>query len=217
MNTTTHPRKFSVLATALAILITVGLSVRPAQAGYIVTLQQVGPNVVATGAGALDFTGLAPFNIFISPPAARIIPHQGYVWTGATATIPDSYQGGASGASWTGPTKFGSSSIGMFATSSTGDFVGVIGTFGGYLIVPTGYVSGAPLSDSAIYSGQDFKSLHVDRGTYVWSWGSGVNQNFTLQIGPVGAVPDSGSSLGLLLVSLAALIVVSRFRSLRTA
>jgi hypothetical protein len=30
----------------------------PAQAGYIVTLQQVGPNVVATGSGAIDLSGL---------------------------------------------------------------------------------------------------------------------------------------------------------------
>jgi hypothetical protein len=33
-------------------------SVRPAQANYIVTLKQNGPNVVATGSGAFDLTGL---------------------------------------------------------------------------------------------------------------------------------------------------------------
>ena len=36
----------------------VATSVRPAQAGYTVTLQQVGPNVVATGSGAINLTGL---------------------------------------------------------------------------------------------------------------------------------------------------------------
>src|SRR5437764_262075 len=46
------------LATTLAIGLAWLLSVRPAQAGYIVTLQQVGPNVVATGSGAIDLTGL---------------------------------------------------------------------------------------------------------------------------------------------------------------
>ena len=46
------------LATTLAIVIAWLLSVRPAQAGYIVTLQQVGPDVVATGSGAIDLTGL---------------------------------------------------------------------------------------------------------------------------------------------------------------
>src|SRR6266480_3924151 len=46
------------LATTLAIVLAWLLSVRPAQAGYTVTLQQVGPDVVATGSGAFDLTGL---------------------------------------------------------------------------------------------------------------------------------------------------------------
>src|SRR5205809_4332688 len=46
------------LATTLAIVLAWLLSVRPAQAGYTVTLQQVGPNVIATGSGAIDLTGL---------------------------------------------------------------------------------------------------------------------------------------------------------------
>ena len=46
------------LATTLAIVLAWLLSVRPAQAGYTVTLQQVGPDVVATGSGAIDLTGL---------------------------------------------------------------------------------------------------------------------------------------------------------------
>ena len=40
------------LATTLAIVVAWLLSVQPAQAGYTVTLQQVGPDVVATGSGA---------------------------------------------------------------------------------------------------------------------------------------------------------------------
>jgi hypothetical protein len=47
------------LATTLAIVLAWLLSVRPAQAGYIVTLQQVGPDVVATGSGAIDLRGLS--------------------------------------------------------------------------------------------------------------------------------------------------------------
>src|SRR5205823_9287634 len=46
------------LATTLAILLAWLLSVRPAQAGYTVTLQQVGFDVVATGSGAFDLRGL---------------------------------------------------------------------------------------------------------------------------------------------------------------
>src|SRR5205809_7354429 len=46
------------LATTLAIVLAWLLSVRPAQAGYVVTLQHVGPDVVATGRGAIDLIGL---------------------------------------------------------------------------------------------------------------------------------------------------------------
>ena len=47
-----------------------------------------------------------------------------------------------------------------------------------------GYVSGTALSDMAIYSGKTLATLGVTPGTYVWTWGTGANQNFTLQILP---------------------------------
>jgi hypothetical protein len=65
-----------------------------------------------------------------------------------------------------------------------GTIVATTGAFGAQIIVPTGYVSGSALSDSAIYHSASFATLGVTPGTYVWKWGSGANQNFTLQIGP---------------------------------
>src|SRR6476659_6894605 len=56
------------LATTLAIVLASLLSVRPAQAGYTVTLQQVGPDVVAIGSGAIDLRGLTFSNLaFLRP------------------------------------------------------------------------------------------------------------------------------------------------------
>ena len=76
------------------------------------------------------------------------------------------------------------------------------------LFVPSGYLSGNPLSGTSTYNNATFASLGVTPGTYVWSWGTGLpNQNFTLQIGPAG-VPDGGSTVSLLgcaLLGLAAL------------
>src|SRR5215470_9485991 len=46
------------LATTLAIVLAWLLSVPAAQAGYTVTVQPVGPDVVATGSGAINLTGL---------------------------------------------------------------------------------------------------------------------------------------------------------------
>src|SRR6476620_10976810 len=61
----------STLATTLAIVLASLLSVRPAQAGYTVTLQQVGPNVVATGSGAIDLTGLTFSDSISLSPAIK--------------------------------------------------------------------------------------------------------------------------------------------------
>jgi hypothetical protein len=53
---------------------------------------------------------------------------------------------------------------------------------GNALTVPRGYVSGTALSGMATYTGKTFATLGVTPGTYVWTWGIGRNQNFTLQI-----------------------------------
>src|SRR5439155_1086429 len=182
------------LATTLAIVLAWLLSVRPAQAGYTVTLQQVGPNVVATGSGAIDLTGLT-FNSsaslnplignFFGLPARRGCR----ISTGPTSSSVDSYVGGLSG-----PTSFGSG--GAPASSGSGDMVGInaVSSFeftGVLLSVPRGYVSGTALSDSATYSDASLATLGVTPGTYVWKWGTGANQNFTLQIKTPGPASTS--------------------------
>jgi hypothetical protein len=172
-------------------------SVRPAQAGYIVTLQEVGSNVVATGSGAIDLTGLTfEGQAFV---ATAIVPDFGIITTGASA-VGDLYTGPI-----TGPSSFGSSFI-TFANSGIGDLVSIFG-LASQLSVPDNYVSGSALSDSATYNNATFSSLFVTPGTHVWTWGAGANQNFTLVIGAAGA-PDGGSTVSLLgcaLLGLAAL------------
>ena len=98
-----------------------------------------------------------------------------------------------------------------FASSGSGDLVGIIGPSPFTLIVPQGYLSGTALSDTAAYYNATFSSLGVTPGTYVWTWGTGPDQNFTLQIGPA-TVPDSGSTLGLLLVASAILFGARQLR-----
>ena len=141
------------LATTLAIVLAWLLSVRPAQAGYTVTLQQVGPDVVETGSGAIGLKGLTLRNSFFKRAFyyGRII----------------------------GPTNFGGFSLSIPPTSSSGNWAGI--TISG-ISVPRFYVSGTALSGSATFSGQTLASLGVTPGTYVWTWGTGANENFTLQI-----------------------------------
>jgi hypothetical protein len=173
----------------------------PAQAGYIVTLQQVGPNVVATGTGAIDLTGLS--FVGTDPLDDPLInPFIGLIFTGASASLTV-----YNSLAITGPLSFGSGS-GALASSGSGDLVGIF-AFGPSVNVPEGYVSGTLLSDSTTYNGATLASLGVTPGTYVWTWGTGANQNFTLQIGPAG-VPDTGSTIGLLILALAALFFARR-------
>ena len=73
--------------------------------------------------------------------------------------------------------------------------------------MPHGYISNSALSSSATWTGATFASLGVTPGTFIWTWGTGANQNFTLIIGGAG-VPDGGSTVSLLgcaLLGLAAL------------
>jgi len=195
-----------VLCAASALLLIVSPA---AQAGYIVTLKQVGPNVVATGSGAIDLTGLSFFESDSFP--GLIAADTGTIITGPTSAMPPAnfFQGVS------GPISFGSGGL-RDADSGSGDYVGIGGSRGsGSVLVPQGYVSGTALSDSMTFNNETFSTLGVIPGTYVWTWGTGVNQNFTLQIG--AAVPDSGSTFALLFLSLAGLFGTRRFRSLRLA
>ena len=81
-----------------------------------------------------------------------------------------------------------------------------------FLLVPVGYVSGTALSSSATYNNLTLGSPEVTPGTYVWTWGDGADQSFTLIIGPVGVpgVPDRGSTVYLLGCALLGLVALRR-------
>src|SRR5690348_14814208 len=102
------------LATTLAIVLGLPLTARPAKAGYTVTLQQVGPDVVATGSGAIDLTGLIHAGYLTYGFGPGVVPGAGddgwggviagFISTGPTiAGSTDSYDLGPGG-----PTSFGS-------------------------------------------------------------------------------------------------------------
>ena len=163
---------------SLGVAMLIGLTVTPTQAGYVVDLTQVGSDVVASGSGAIDLSGLT-FSGPVGGPAL-INPAVGIILTGPAPFLGDQYTG------ITGPASFGGGSIAFFAGSSSGDEVGI---FFGKLVLPTTYVSDTPLSDTATYDSQTLSSLGATPGRYKWTWGSGANQSFTLVIG-AGAIPE---------------------------
>ena len=187
----------------VAMLSGYGLSAPPAQAGYVVTLTQHGTDVVATGSGPIDLTGLSVLSgEFLSFPL--IAPIDADIVTGNTSV---GFLNGYTGA--TGPASFGSGST--FASSGSGDVVGLLTFRAITLFVPAGYMSGAPLSDTSTYHSQTFSSLGVAPGAYEWTWGTGANQNFTLEIG--AAVPEPSTwAMGLVGFGLLGLVGYRRTR-----
>ena len=185
------PKKLLPLTLFGIAAITSLLSVQPAQA-YMVTLEQVGSNVVATGTGAINLTGLnfvESLTTFVSNGVTAASASIATGPSGVTLNI-NRYTG------FTGPTSFGSGA-GTPANPGSGDYVAIAG-FVGLLVLPQGYVSNAALSDSMTFNNATFASLGVTPGTYTWTWGTGLpNQNFTLIIGRAG-VPDGGSTVSLL-------------------
>jgi hypothetical protein len=114
----------------------------------------------------------------------------------------------------TGPRRFGHiNQAGGASVSGSGDAVGISGSVED-LFVPVGYVSDSPLSGTSTFNGT-FSSLGATPGTYKWTWGSGPNQNFTLQVGPVVVTPEP-STWAMMLLGFAGLGLAG-WRHRRTA
>jgi hypothetical protein len=176
----------SVALTALAV-IALGAN-RSAKAAFIVDLDQVGLNVVATGNGTINLTGLQKDSSLSGVTVSgQIQPNEGTTIVSSIAAKPaDYYQG------FTGPLTFGTG-MDTGPSSGTGDLVG-LGHSDDLIDVPEGYVSGGFLSGTSTYNNQTISSLGVIPGTYTWTWGRGANaDSFTLQVNSATAVPEPAS------------------------
>jgi hypothetical protein len=184
----------------LALVSLLGLGVtQSARANFIATIDQVGTNVVATGSGTIDLTGLSIAGG--GAAVGAIVPNAGQLSLAAGGI--DLYSG------ISGPTSFGSGGA-TLASSSSGDAAGIVGFGSSDLFVPSGYLSGNPLAGTSTYNNATFASLGLTPGTYTWTWGTGVHaDSFTLQIGPAG-VPDSGTTVSLLGCALLGVAVLRR-------
>jgi hypothetical protein len=169
-------------ASAIGAAMLIGLSAS-ARAGYVVDLTETGGNVVATGSGAIDLTGLES-NV-LTGGMAFLNPSLWAIRTGPPPFTPIEGYDAVNG--FTGPANFGSGGA-IVASSGSGDPVSFFFGFSASdneLDVPQGYVSNSALSDTSTYNGQTFSSLGATPGVYKWTWGTGANQNFTLVIGEV--------------------------------
>jgi len=185
--------KLAVAAACLLLGATVAANASP----YTVTLKQVGSNVVATGDGNIDTSGLSgdgvgPGGSAVEANVAYLILGGGPVWVYDTQ-------------SFTGPTSFGPGSNFTSANSQLGASAGIYiaGGFEVVIYVPSGYVSDSNISDSATWNNTTLVSLGITPGAYMWSWGAGgTDQSFTLDVvSPTplpAALPLFASGLGAL-------------------
>lgn len=158
----------------------------PAQAGYIVTFNETGANVVASGSGTIDLGGLT-FLTSGNNTVPQVAPPFATELTGAAGGV-DEYQF----RTISGPFSFGSGPI-TDATTGTGDLVGVEVGFrvNQFIFVPTGYTSGDNLSDTATYANESFATLGLTPGVYAYNFGSGADADtFTVD---VASVPEPAS------------------------
>ena len=169
----------------LALGVLVGSATTPAQAAFLLDFEQVGANVVVTGSGTIDLTGLTgpfpnSFSAFMTPQLSQIA-------NGSPTDVPVDVYSGVTG----GPASFGpGNGSASFPNTGSGDLVFVNL---GMILVPSGYVSDNALSDISTYENQTFASLGVTPGTYVYTWGSGDHADtLTLEIG-VAVVPEPAS------------------------
>lgn len=136
----------------------------PAQAAAVITITEVGSDIVVTGSGSINTSGLSLIS------TGTVFPSVGSstatVFTGGGPTPADLYTGA------NGPLNFGAGPE-RFNPTGSGDLMGLTRLPGPVIVyVPSGYVSGAPLSGTSTYAGETFASLGLTLGVYVFAWGS---------------------------------------------
>lgn len=156
-------------------------------AATIITLEQVGGDVVATTSGTVDLTGLT-FVTTVNGGATLVDPAHGVLEFHGGGL--DEYTG------ITGPASFGSGGTAVPSSKSGDDFALI--SYVPMIQVPFGYVSGTLLSGTATWDSTTLTALGVTPGTYTWTWGTGAAaDSLTLYAGvnPPATAPEPGSLL----------------------
>ena len=169
-----------------------------ADAGVVIDVSQVGSDVVATGSGSLDLTGLS---LTVTVPLSTTLdPIGGVIIIGPS---PGGSFDGYSG--FQGPSSFGPGGQ-TFPSEGTGDLMGV-DNFDGNIQVPAGYVSGTPLAGSSTFDNTTIAGLGLTPGTYTYTWSS---DSLTVV---VASVPEPSSLAMAGMAAAAGLIAARRRRS----
>jgi hypothetical protein len=204
-------KKIRYLATAILLLASVAICDAEAHASsYVVTVEQIGSDVVVTGSGAIDLTGLT-FIGFVNGNGFmdnHFEPKEGDFQLGSALSqdLMDAYTGAISG-----PSVFGIGDA-SFPDTGVGD---AFKYFASVIWVPDGYLN-ASLLGSDTYDNTTLANLGATPGAYVWSWGDGADQRITLDIVAPTATPLP-ATLPLLAGGLGMVAFLSRRKKRRVA
>lgn len=173
-----------------------------AHAAIVVTIMQVGDDIVLSGEGSLNIAALE---------VKRSVIDGSLIISGEAAVINGVYAAPASGYTsedMTGPDSFGHN-VGAHAFTSDvfGDFFGAQTRLDGYeIVLPAGYVSGSQLSGYSTFADTTLAELGLVAGTYVWAWGAGDDaDSFILNIIAVPEPAHYAIGAGLAALALVAL------------
>lgn len=171
-----------------------------AHASLIITIQQSGSNVVASGTGTLTTAGLSS-NFNGSGTNAQINSGTAAIGVGA-ATIYNSYS-----LTVTGSSNYGSATNQSFSGTGTGVPVAIFPAFG-VLQVSSTYVSGTTLTDTATWTGQTLAGMNLAPGSYSETYKQGsITDSISINILPVPEPAAFG------VITTAGLVALNRRRS----
>ena len=183
--------KIALAFAAAVSLVLFGPAAGGAHAAVVMTLEQEGSNVVATGSGTIDLTDLTLISSITNVPG--IAPDGSAILAGATLSA-DVY-----GFLFTAPPK---GSLGSGSQTDANSGIGnPFGVTDAVVVVPHNYASGTALSDSATWDSTTLAMLGVTPGTYAYTWGFGAHaDSVTLDVlNPVpvpAALPLFATGLG---------------------
>ena len=163
------------------------LASAPARAAYILNIDQVGTDVVATGSGSLN---LLERQVAGGIASGSIRPSNGTILLGSGNGQLWQYAGNYTGFGGGPYTAFGGGTAYIGASQTSGATVGLVA---GMLVIPLNYLSGTELGTStATFANTTLADLGATPGTYAWTWGSeGTADSFTINVGLAqSAVPE---------------------------
>jgi hypothetical protein len=167
--------------TCIAIVALSAIAAPSAQAAFVATFEEVGPDVVESGEGTLDLSALERVGGIFTK--SFVAPGEPSYVVGAAGELGAIYQGALSG-----PANWGPGGD-TFTKITSGDLVALVRS-GEQILVPDEY-AGGQLSQSATFLSASFASLGLTPGAYVYSWGTGDHADtFTIDVGGESPVPE---------------------------